>query len=198
MEKLRSWILMGACVAFIACGSDDDNPPPMADTAGAPADASEECIPGTPEFTVGMFGLTKGDPTGRFSVRIVDANFQPPFKGFNNWVIQISDTGGNPMPQASLTWACAWMPAHGHGSNPRAVMKMDGGQFKLVEQNFSMNGGWLVRFWIDPDGKAQNYLPGTVSGARSTSACTPTSPGAVGQNMNIEFTVCVPRERGST
>jgi hypothetical protein len=197
MKKLCSWILMSTCVASAACGSDDSPAPVDDDTGDAAALASEECVPGTPEFRYGADGLSQADPTGRFSVRILDSNYLTPAKTFNTWTIQISDSSGAPMPQAHLTWACAWMPAHRHGSNPRGVMKLDGGEYKLLEQNFAMYGGWQVRMWIDPEGTTADYTPGAAAGAVGGDACSPTNPGVMGQTPNIEFSICVPRQRGS-
>ena len=188
---------MSACVALVACGSDDDDAPPTDADVDGPADPSEECLPNTPEFSYGPTGLSQAAATGQFSVRIEDAEYAPPAKNFNDWTLQISDASGMPMPQARLVWACAWMPAHLHGSVPKGIMKLDGGKYVLKSQNLSMYGGWQVKLWIDPAGTLPDFVPGSTAGAVGRDACMPTLA-AITQDANIQFTVCVPRQRGSS
>jgi hypothetical protein len=195
MIKLRSWILMGACLASAACGGDD--PPATTEPDGGMAPASEECAPGTPEFKYGADGLTAADSGGTVSVRIMDSNYATPAKDFNDWTIQILDGSGAPMPQARLLWSCAWMPLHMHGSNPKSVKKLDGGEYELLQQNLGMYGGWKVRLWVDPAGQGMEYTPSATTGSLSGDACAPTNPSAVGKTSNVEFSICVPRQRGS-
>jgi hypothetical protein len=200
MKKLGMWWLMGACIASVACGDDDGSAHSLEGDAAHGHDPGEECLPDTPMFTYGKEGgLSVQDATKTFSVRVNDAEYAPPAKDFNDWTIQVLDGAGSPLTQAKLAWACAWMPAHGHGSNPMKVAKLDDAQYEMLGQNMGMFGGWLVQLWIDPDGDLQDeYLPGANSGAVGGNACSPTNPGAIGKLNNVEFKVCVPRKRSGS
>jgi hypothetical protein len=91
---------------------------------------------------------------------------------------------GNVLPQANLTWACAFMPAHGHGSNPRTVTKLGDGRFELQKQNMAMEGGWLIELWVDPTGETEAFEGARGTGL-GTSAC-----GKPGEPLLMK--VCVP------
>lgn len=180
-------------VTFGACGSDGDqtSTTPMAGAAGDEAPlASEACPPSTPAFTTGPAGLTAKDAQSGISVRI-DTAPNPPQRTFNDWKIVVTDASGAAVPNAQLSWACAWMAVHGHGTNPKKVMSAGNGVFNLMQQNFSMYGPWEVRLWIDPTGKAPAYAPQSVSGVENGDACTPSNGGS--PTANIKFDFCVPR-----
>jgi hypothetical protein len=155
---------------------------------------SEQCPADTEEFRDGPNGLLRMDPQTGISVRIVNAEAVPPTKDFNDWTIAVTDANGAVLPDAQVTWACAWMPVHGHGSNPKRVNKLDGGRFELKQQNLSMYGGWQIKLWITADG-GDAYVPQTSSGVLSGNVCQPSNGSA--NTPNIEFDVCVPRMRGS-
>lgn len=135
------------------------------------------------------------DEKNNIAVRIDDAEYAPPAKDFNDWTIAITDASGGPLPKAQITWVCAWMPVHGHGSNPKRLNKLDGGRFELKQQNLSMYGGWQIKLWIDPDGGSMEYQPQGGSGVLGGDVCIPV--GDATALPNIQFDVCVPRARGS-
>jgi len=176
-----------------ACGSSGDptSTPVGGSAAGSDAiTASEQCPPGTPDFTIGSAGLTSRDDATGVAVRIDNAP-KPPERSFNDWKIVITDASGAAMPNATLSWACAWMAVHGHGTNPKKVESLGSGVFNLKQQNFSMYGPWQVQLWVDPTGKAAPYAPQTVSGVENGDACRPSdNPNA---KPNIRFDFCVPR-----
>ena len=184
---------MVACLAVIGACGEDEKPPSTAPDGAAGEDASrasEQCPAGTPEFTIGAKGLTSMDAASGVAVRIDNAP-KPPERSFNTWKIVVTDASGAPMPNAQLTWACAWMAVHGHGTNPKKVEKVSDGVFNLLQQNFSMYGPWQVQLWIDPTGKAPAYAPQIVSGVENANACSPSN--GAGATPNIRFDFCVPR-----
>lgn len=66
--------------------------------------------------------------------------------GFNTWKIALVDaTTMGPAPNARLTWQCAYMSVHGHGSNPKSIENLGNGEYKLVDMNMRMLGPWEVR-----------------------------------------------------
>jgi hypothetical protein len=189
MKQMCTRVLTTLCLGFIvACGGVAATP--NAGDSGAPADPSEQCPADTETFRDGPMGLLRSDDKNNLSVRIVHAEAVPPTRDFNDWTIAVTDASGAPLPNAQLTWACAWMPVHGHGSNPKRVNKLDGGRFDLLQQNLSMFGGWQIKLWIDPDGGSVDFQPKITSG----DVCMPNN-GTSGP-PNIEFDVCVPRMRG--
>jgi hypothetical protein len=140
-----------------ACDSGDDEPAPAVD-AGDGTAPSKACPPDTPDFDFGSGGLTS-EPNEALGIQahLVTASARPPANGYNDWTIEITDLNGNPIADASLVWACAFMPAHSHGSNPKSVVSLGFGQFELVKQNMTMAGGWLIQLWVDPTGETPNY-----------------------------------------
>jgi hypothetical protein len=168
------------------CGSDDEGDDPVVDDPeGTPMDLS--CPDTTPEFDLGPTGLGAANETMGVKVFLEDASNRPPLNGSNDWTIDFTDMMGTAMPEANLTWACAFMPAHGHGSNPKMVENLGGGRYKLMKQNMAMQGGWEIRLWVDPTGGGTTYKGGSAASINRT-ACT-------GPNTEPSLTLyaCVPR-----
>lgn len=191
---LRSAVIVSGVVALAACGGDTPSQA-FGVTAGGPAPgaAAERCPPDTEAFRYGMSGLVKSDPATGVSVRLLDVSDSPPSRGFNDWTIGVTDQNGAPMPAAELSWACAWMPAHLHGSNPKNVVRLGNGQFKLEKQNLAMYGGWQIKLWIDASGTGQVFDPQGGNGIVGGDACR--GPG-IAATPNVQFNVCVPTSAG--
>jgi hypothetical protein len=197
-KPLRKWLLvLVGGVALGACAQDEVSPgnPPLTGGSGEPAvDASEQCPANVEPFAIGASGLAKTDPATGLTVRLVDASASPPALDYNDWTIAITDAAGAPVQAAQITWACAWMAVHGHGSNPRQVKKLDAGRFELVKQNLAMYGPWQVRLWIDPTGASDAYVPQSGGGGIvGGEICTPSNGAPFAPT--VVFDVCVPRSR---
>ena len=198
MQRSHTIIFAGACIALssTACGSDSTSP--VADlSSDAGVDPSAECPANTPTFADGPNGLQAPiDTKNGIAVRLIQAQFSPPAKMSNDWTIAVTDPAGAPTTNAQITWACAWMPVHGHGSNPTAIDNLGNGQFKLEKQNLSMYGGWEIQLWVNNTGAGTQYAPQNGGGSLLTgNACTPDpSSGATG-SPNIMFNICVPQAR---
>jgi hypothetical protein len=173
----------------VACASADD-----AASDGVIADEAaeeEKCPDDYLGFATGDKGLTVNVKDTELSVRLVDADHQPPKKDYNTWTVALLDQAtGEPAADAVITWACAWMEVHDHGSNPKSVDVLGDNQYKLVDQNLSMFGPWELRLWIDPTGTEPVYAPRAGSAVLNTQACVPTS-GPKGLH-NTELKFCVP------
>lgn len=125
-------------------------------------------------------------------MRVLDGPVPPEF-GYNTWTIEILDANTMaPLPDARLTWQCSFMSVHGHGSNPKTIENLGDGKYKLTNQNLRMLGPWEVRFWIDPTGAMEEYVP--TSNIINGEACKPTK-GLQG-DPTIEIKVCVPDSAG--
>lgn len=194
MGATMNWTFSRACtfgtallisVTFSGCPNDALDDATFSFDAGPPA---SQCPASTPEFTVGSSGLSTSNAELNVKVRVEDADYRPPRFGINSWTIAITDLNGQPLPDASLQWACAFMPAHGHGSNPRSVEKLDGGLWKLNNQNMSMQGGWEIQLWIDPMGGESEFM-GAPAGINKN-ACTAPS----GKTATLILPTCVPRK----
>jgi hypothetical protein len=186
----RTSMFLVALALASACGSDDGSEDSSVLDSDLEDDASSVCPPTTLPFTTGPAGLTAKNEAQSLQVRLDDANHEPPVRNYNTWEIAITDLAGAPLPDAQVTWACAWMPAHAHGTNPKAIEKLPDGRISVVKQNLSMSGGWQVRLWVDPTGTAAPFSGG--SGTRNPNACTAPS----NETANITFDVCVPRTSG--
>jgi hypothetical protein len=182
----RACLFAALLGVIAACDSDDE--PAEASDAGEKSTASKACPPNTPELNFGATGLTS-EPNENldFKAHLVEASSRPPANGFNDWTIEITDLDGNALPQASLIWACAFMPAHGHGSNPRTVTNLGEGRFELIKQNMAMEGGWLIELWVDPTGDTEAYDGGRGSDL-NPSAC---APHGIAESPLV-FKACVP------
>lgn len=133
--------------------------------------------------------MLASDSKSGIAVRVLDGPV-PPEYGYNTWTIQLVDAATMaPAPNARLTWQCAYMSVHGHGSNPKSIESLGEGKYKLVDMNMRMFGPWEVQFWIDPTGQMAQYVP--TSNIINGMACNPTS-GVVGA-PSVEIKACVPR-----
>ena len=190
MQRFTGWLLILSSCALVGCGSDDavDGQPVAGDDAGD----DTSCPADTPAFTTGPAGLTVQDTSAGIKVRLDEAEYQPPAKAYNTWHLAITDLEGAALPQAQITWACAWMNAHGHGTNPKSITRLADGRFEIGKQNLSMNGAWAVRFWVNKTGTGKDFSGGSEQ--RNPNACN--APDS--SQPNIEFKVCVPRQRGGS
>ena len=172
---------------FTAC-ADDAAMRPADDAEGS---VESSCPPELPEFSTGRAGLTVMDPKLGIKVRVDDADYQPPRFGTNTWTIAVTDAADQSLPAAQLTWACAFMPLHGHGSNPRVVEKLDATRWRLGGQNMAMQGVWEIRLWIDPDGGSEEFR-GAQAGGLQGNACRAPDGGP----ETLRIMTCVPRQLG--
>lgn len=169
-----------------ACGGDDGGGT-AGSSGGAAGSGDMSCSPDTPELTFGPTGLGAANEMLGVKVYVVDASDRPPTNGSNDWTIQFTDMMGNDMPTANLTYACAWMAQHGHGSNPKVVENLGGGKYKLDKQNMAMQGDWQIKLWVDPTGGGTTFT-GINTPALNRDACSgPTS------TESLSLKACVPR-----
>jgi hypothetical protein len=183
-SAIRASLIVVLIAGGVACGSDDEGMEPV-----EPDDHGMElsCSPETPEFDLGPTGVNATNEAMGVKVFIAEASSRPPQNGSNDWTIAFTDMQGNAMPTANLTWACAWMPAHGHGSNPKMVENLGMGRYKLSKQNMAMQGDWQIRLWVDPTGGGETYTGGNA-GSINRNACT--KPGT---DPSLTLYACVPR-----
>jgi hypothetical protein len=184
-SAVRTGLIVALIAGGVACGSDDDGTEPSPELDGEMPDPS--CPKDTPPFDFGPTGLNATNETMGVKVFLDEASSRPPQNGTNDWTIEFTDMQGNAMPTANLTWACAWMPAHGHGSNPKVVENLGMGRFKLLKQNMAMQGGWEIKLWVDPTGAGETYT-GSNAGSINRTACT--KPGT---DPSLTLRACVPR-----
>jgi|GEM_PF-4554772 len=197
-KRIPILLVLTLAVTSSACASDDSGDPAQGGAASSTGgvesgDPDEQCPANYLPFSTGEEAGLKVPVEGTgFEVRLLQADYEPPARNFNTWTIGIRDAAtGAPAATPVITWACAWMDVHGHGTNPRQVDKVGEADYELGRQNLSMFGPWEIRLWIDPTGTEMPYAPGSGSTERVGNACMP-SHGAQGK-PNAEFTVCVPR-----
>lgn len=185
-SAIRTSLLALLIAGAFACGSDDEGIDPPNDS-GNDLDADKSCPMDTPEFDFGPTGLNATNEKMGVKVYLDTASSRPPLNGSNDWTIAFTDMQGNAMPTANLTWACAWMGAHGHGSNPKMVENLGGGKYQLLRQNMAMQGGWEIRLWVDPTGGGETYTGGNAGSINRTSCTKP------GTDPDLTLRACVPR-----
>ena len=187
---------LGACgVLLCACSSGGEKSDSgSASSAGGLSSAgnsapstSTPCPDNYKTFSVGPSGTVVTDPASNISMRVEDGPI-PPIFGNNTWTVSMTDATGAPATNAHITWACAFMSVHGHGSNPKQMTNLGGGKYTLKDQNTRMFGPWEVQFWIDPTGATPDYVPTTI--LADGKQCNPTT-GPAGK-PNFEFNICVP------
>lgn len=200
MSHARGIMLWAACLGTGACACAADNgdgadPVSVSPGAGSGAAKTAVCSDEYLAYSTGEEnGLRVSIADSSFEVRLLDSDqAPPPRKGYNTWTIAVRDaTTGEPAVDATISWACAWMDVHGHGTNPKMVEALGDGNFRLVKQNFSMTGPWLVRLWVDPTGKEPLYEPQGISTIADGAECHPTT-GLQGA-PNAVFKICVPEK----
>lgn len=185
-SAIRSSLFVLLIAGAFACGSDDTD---MVDPHGHGSEIEPDmsCPEDTPAFDFGPTGLAAANEEMGVKVYLDAASSRPPLNGSNDWTIAFTDLQGNAMPAANLTWACAWMGAHGHGSNPKMVEKLGDGRYELLRQNMAMQGGWEIRLWVDPTGGGETYTGGNAGSINRTSCSKP------GTDPTLTLRACVPR-----
>jgi len=89
-------------------------------------------------------GLTQLGDEGTVSIVLESSTPAPPARGNNDWIIQLLDTGGTPISDATVS-ITPFMPKHGHGSSvPAVITPLGDGRYELNPVNFSMSGVWEV------------------------------------------------------
>jgi hypothetical protein len=98
------------------------------------------------EFAI---GLSKSSDT--VTVSFVAADPAPPAKNDNTWTVALTDAGGQPLADASITAAVPWMPDHGHGTAVEAFATAteNPGEFVITPVNLHMSGLWEVTLDIE-------------------------------------------------
>jgi hypothetical protein len=73
----------------------------------------------------------------------------PPLVGDNIWTFAVKDSGGAPVPGATIT-ASQNNVDHGHGgSKVIVVTDLGGGTYRAAPVNFNMPGYWETTFHVE-------------------------------------------------
>lgn len=129
-----------AGIASAGCSSSDSNP----GTSQHPA--SDECASDTraEPFSAGMtFEGTNG-----MTIGLMDSDPAPPALGDNTWTLDLKDSSGAEVADATMT-VKQTMVDHGHGgSKTIKVTSLGGGSYKAAPVNFNMSGYWETEFTV--------------------------------------------------
>lgn len=139
-----------------ACGGGNDDETPAKDAAAeAAADAGESdaedefvgCPETTPAFALGMQAQGK---QGHLNAKLISASRVPPQRYLNDWTVELTDTAGAPLADASIRSARPFMPVHGHDGNVQTMVKKlaEPGRFAVNSLNFIMRGPWEVQLGL--------------------------------------------------
>lgn len=137
--------------ALLGCddGSSTDNQEDSGTESGEHMMADCSMEDRDDEFAIGL--SKSGEAT---VVSFVAADPAPPAMGDNTWTVTVSDPGGEPLADASITAVTPKMPDHGHGTPVEAVATATAnpGEFTITPVNLFMAGYWEVTLDIDAGG----------------------------------------------
>lgn len=87
---------------------------------------------------------------GHFVAHIVKRPEPIKISQIHSWVLQVSDSSGNPVENAKIT-IDGGMPRHDHGlpTAPRVTGYLGQGQYLVEGMKFQMTGHWQVIFHIE-------------------------------------------------
>ena len=150
----RRCLCSAAAVLALGCASGSDTAEPqtgaMADAADADAaSGTARCPADTPMFSAAPdSGLLVVGNRSTVQGRIIQAEPAQPERFENDWTVQFSDLAGVPLDNLAISSACAFMPVHGHGGEPKEVVKSGAGTFSLMGLNLFMRGPWEVQLAV--------------------------------------------------
>ena len=82
------------------------------------------------------------------TIALVDANPAPPSLGDNTWTLEVKDSSGADIPDATFDVKQV-MVDHGHGGSKIVkVTPADGGMYEAAPVNFNMSGFWTTEFHV--------------------------------------------------
>ncbi len=93
-------------------------------------------------------GMTHKGDSGKFSFTITKADYMPPAAELNTWTVQVLDTNGAAVKDATLTFPAnghpsdPWMPDHPHGDNAPMYTNNHDGTYTINQLYFFMGGVW--------------------------------------------------------
>lgn len=126
-----------------ACSSSSDAPPP-ADDAGATVTCQNDS-----RVDTYVANLSKTSSSGALKVAIVSSDPAPPTRYTNTWKVRVTDGGGAPIQNPSIT-VTPFMPDHGHGTSIHAVATPEAdGTFTITPLYLFMPGVWRVTIALD-------------------------------------------------
>jgi hypothetical protein len=157
MTSFAKRLLLATCVSALgfayACGDDaapSDDGHEHDHDAATEADADDHtdeevpCDASYPSFTAGM-----SVKAGELTVKLLSIDPQPPRqKVKNDWVVQVVDASGAPVPGITLANGDSYMPVHRHHGNtpPTSAAGTEPGTAQLNDVDFIMRGPWQVSF----------------------------------------------------
>ncbi len=152
---------LSLAIALAACSPANDAPTAASMVPSATADVIG-CA-NDPRADAYRANLSKVGTGKSLTFVLVAASPAPPAINNNTWTLQVLDSNGSPIPNATFSPIKTWMPDHGHGSPevPLATPNPDG-TYSVQPLDLFMNGLWQVTFTAQV---------GTVSDSATFSFC---------------------------
>lgn len=159
MTSFAKRLLLASCLCALgfACGDDapssDDHEHHDDHEHDAGDDLTDDEVPcdsSYPSFTAGM-----SVKAGALTVKLQSIKPAPPRqKVKNDWVVQVLDEAGAPVPGITLANGDSYMPVHRHHGNtpPISAGGSEPGSAQLNDIDFIMRGPWQVIFDVQKDG----------------------------------------------
>jgi len=113
-------------------------------------------------------GLARASDGGGFRATVTSARAEgqagsppddAPAIGFNDWTIALTDEGGAPVTELTVTADKPRMPVHGHSASTfPTVTAQDGGVYVVGGIHFFMAGYWEVTLGLQPAAAAADRV----------------------------------------
>ena len=148
--RLACYLPLASCGSEPAVEAESD----AGSDAGVPA---VRCGAGLPAFALPM---TAQGEEGKLSATLLASTPEPPEKYLNDWTLELRDSAGKPVGDATITMARPFMPAHGHDGTFAPTVK-DGdapGRFVVEKLNLWMRGPWEVQLRVSSQALGDDYI----------------------------------------
>ena len=144
---MRKLATLGVLLALTACGPSTDD--------GQTMDSCENDA----RAQAYVAGLEAASSAGMFKARWVEGTPAPPDRGNNTWTLEILDPNGSPLTGVTDVRIKAWMPDHGHGTNPlwNDATATDS-KFEVGPFNLFMPGLWEFTVSVEAQNQADTAL----------------------------------------
>jgi hypothetical protein len=148
MFVAKSVLRLVVCCALVSPLGCGDEPEHAGDDHVHEGSATDvvPCGENFPSFRAGLSA-----PAGDLTVRLISIDPEPARQQQDNdWVIEVVDARGAPVPAAVIENVDTWMDVHKHGGRwePDVERLAEPGRFAFKHLDFKMAGPWRVRFGV--------------------------------------------------
>lgn len=161
---MRTFILSFCLIAAAGCEDEESRGhshalDPNSEDASLAAESDAGCgadIPSRPtaiEATGAQSGMV---------VKVLSADFDPPRRYANRWIIGLTDSAGAPISEASFSSVRTFMAVYGHMHDGKFVPMISEqpespGSYVFENVYFTMTGPWQLQFSVTAKGASESF-----------------------------------------